>query len=255
MPSITNSVGHGGTNLPADVVTVQRLLNDHISELTPLKKLVEDGKVGPKTIHMIEEYQRRVLHFESPDGRVDPNGRTFKALTGTGAKLVIDVIDEADIVGWLTGLTTWDEIAVTSVQDMVSQVLARAAPYGVCSIFRLGVFGHASAGSQHLGTGGKSWSDDKVITAGNVSKRHGKTLARLKPYLRPDAIVTLHGCNVAAGKGGQILLQGLSKILGVPVQGGVEVQRPLLPGMEGEVIRCSRARCMKLGSTWLGVPE
>src|SRR4028119_1708541 len=77
---ITQSVGKGGANRRSDVKTVQILLNSNIDKLTPLKLLLETGTADTLTIKAIETFQKRVLRTETPDGRVDPNGRTLKAL-------------------------------------------------------------------------------------------------------------------------------------------------------------------------------
>lgn len=79
---ISGSVGKGGKNKPADVRIVQELLNANISKITPLRSLVVDGDVGPKTVNVIEEFQRRVVGMTRPDGRVDPGGRTITSLHG-----------------------------------------------------------------------------------------------------------------------------------------------------------------------------
>ena len=82
---ISGTVGKNGKNMPTDVQLIQQLLNSHLSKLFPAKALVVDGKVGPKTIGLIEEYQKRVLKHNNPDGRVDPGGKTFQSLTGAAA--------------------------------------------------------------------------------------------------------------------------------------------------------------------------
>jgi uncharacterized protein (TIGR02594 family) len=90
MRSIKGSVGKGGKNLPDDVLVVQKLLNLNLNLLIPYAPCAENGIIDPQTIAMIEEYQRRVLKVAKPDGRVDPGGRTFKALLpppGTEAEL------------------------------------------------------------------------------------------------------------------------------------------------------------------------
>ncbi len=79
MASISGSVGQGGLNHRADVLTVQRLINAKLP--IPLAPLVEDGVCGPKTLFAIGEYQRRNLHMNPADSRVDPNGATFRSLT------------------------------------------------------------------------------------------------------------------------------------------------------------------------------
>jgi len=77
---ISGSVGKGGKNKPADVHVVQELLNVNISKLAPLALLVIDEQVGSKTIGAIEEFQRRVVGMNRPDGRVDPAGKTLSTL-------------------------------------------------------------------------------------------------------------------------------------------------------------------------------
>jgi peptidoglycan hydrolase-like protein with peptidoglycan-binding domain len=89
MVDIEGSVGQGGDNLEADVRVVQQLLNRQ--DLTPLPALREDGLTGPATIEAIRHFQARSLGIQSPDGRVDPGGRTLRRLNsgpadrGTGS--------------------------------------------------------------------------------------------------------------------------------------------------------------------------
>lgn len=73
---ISASVGKGGKNIKADVKTVQTLLNKNKANL------VVDGSCGPKTINAIANFQKTVVKLPSPDGRVDVNGKTWKALVG-----------------------------------------------------------------------------------------------------------------------------------------------------------------------------
>jgi len=80
MVSIRNSVGQSGTNNRADVSAVQGLINQKIGMITPLARLAVDGRIGPKTIGAITEFQSRVVRMVRPDGRVDPNGKTLQAL-------------------------------------------------------------------------------------------------------------------------------------------------------------------------------
>lgn len=80
MSRIEGSVGQDGDNHESDVRLVQGLLNRQ--DLTPLSKLAEDGRSGSQTIEAIRHFQGRNLGMQSPDGRVDPDGRTFKKLSG-----------------------------------------------------------------------------------------------------------------------------------------------------------------------------
>ncbi len=82
MASIQRAVGRGVTNPRSeDVLLVQQLLNRH--RPAPLSKIAEDGIQGNETIGAIEEFQRRVVKMNPPDGRVDPNGRTIRMLSQT----------------------------------------------------------------------------------------------------------------------------------------------------------------------------
>jgi peptidoglycan hydrolase-like protein with peptidoglycan-binding domain len=79
MTRIDGSVGQDGDNMPGDVRLVQQLLNRQ--DLTPLRALEVDGRVGARTIESIRHFQTRYINLHSPDGRVDPDGKTFKRLT------------------------------------------------------------------------------------------------------------------------------------------------------------------------------
>lgn len=84
---IKRSVGRGGVNQAADVRLIQRLLNHYkIPGVTVL--LDVDGVAGPKTYKRITLFQKKIVKMAHPDGRIDPNGRTFKKLTAVrpGAK-------------------------------------------------------------------------------------------------------------------------------------------------------------------------
>ncbi len=74
-PRLAGSVGSRGRNLEADVRLVQTLLRDQGVDPGPI-----DGQIGRKTIAAIREFQRGFMR--RPDGRVDPDGRTFRELLG-----------------------------------------------------------------------------------------------------------------------------------------------------------------------------
>jgi hypothetical protein len=74
------SVGQGGRNRPDDVRLVQQLINANLP--VPLAPLAEDGLCGSATVLAIKTYQQRTLGMDPPDGRVDPGGHTFSALSG-----------------------------------------------------------------------------------------------------------------------------------------------------------------------------
>jgi hypothetical protein len=82
--SIRGSVGQLGRNDPADVRTIQTRLNQLMKP--PRQQLVVDGRSGPKTIGMISDFQKTVQGTPRPDGRVDPNGQTLRALNDPGSE-------------------------------------------------------------------------------------------------------------------------------------------------------------------------
>ncbi len=76
---ITGSVGRSGANVPADVVQVQQLLNLRVGEMG-IQPLPTTGIIDNATMAAIGRYQSLVMGTRS-DGRVDPNGRTWTALS------------------------------------------------------------------------------------------------------------------------------------------------------------------------------
>jgi murein DD-endopeptidase MepM/ murein hydrolase activator NlpD len=78
---LSGSVGQGGNNNAADVRLVKTLLNAQLP--IPAAPLQVNGQVDQNLISTIIHFQRQVLGMSRPDGRVDPGGRMFQALTGT----------------------------------------------------------------------------------------------------------------------------------------------------------------------------
>lgn len=79
---IRNSVGFGGMNTKDDVELVQRPLNAYIEgrKAPHLKPLKVDAKCGHKTIAAIKSFQITMRAMAVPDGRIDANGKTIRAL-------------------------------------------------------------------------------------------------------------------------------------------------------------------------------
>ncbi len=80
MASIKKSVGFKGDNQSPDVVVVQTLLNECVGLLMPRIPQPVTGFCDLNTIEVIKDFQLRVVKSKSPDGRVDPGGRTLEAL-------------------------------------------------------------------------------------------------------------------------------------------------------------------------------
>ena len=79
--NITQSVGKGGKNTPAEVKLVQELLNKKGATL------VADGGCGAKTVAAIIEFQKK-SGLKTLDGLISPNGATWQ-------KLVAKTMDDA----------------------------------------------------------------------------------------------------------------------------------------------------------------
>ncbi len=75
---IALSVGQAGTNLPADVRTIQDALNrvsDDQGGAAP--DLIVDGNCGPKTKKAIQVFQLKHFGWNGADGLVEPNRQTL----------------------------------------------------------------------------------------------------------------------------------------------------------------------------------
>mgnify|MGYP000158759058 CR=1 FL=1 len=76
--NITDSVGKGGINNVEDVKLVQQLLQKKDFPINV------DGKAGPNTIEVIKNFQG-FIGLPTPDGRIDPDGFTWKKLNLEGS--------------------------------------------------------------------------------------------------------------------------------------------------------------------------
>jgi len=85
---LNGSVGQGGRNDHDDVLLVQRLLNKNLHIMGLLSPVPEDGNLDAATEEAIVTFQRAVVHLGTPDGRVDPHGKTWSMLTGAQAQAV-----------------------------------------------------------------------------------------------------------------------------------------------------------------------
>jgi hypothetical protein len=173
---------------------------------------------------------------------------------GLVQNLYLYVVDGSDVVGWLDAAFTINEIEVTSVSDMVTKVLARlGSTRGIQNLF---IGGHGAPSYQGIGSG-TSWDTTgakslQLDTTGHLLGPAGGWLPRLARKFASGAIVTLGGCQV--GKDPR-LLQEVSRVLGgVPVQAGTDDQRPFVPGMEGDVVRCTPSSTTRMQGGWWGSP-
>jgi len=79
---LTGSVGAGGKNAGPDVLAVQRLLNQALKP--PARPIAEDGLAEARTIAAIRTFQTK-SGLVPADGRVDPGGATYRALSRVAA--------------------------------------------------------------------------------------------------------------------------------------------------------------------------
>lgn len=91
MASISHSVGYGGKNQMADVIVVQTLLSTHIATNSQLQKWLKPipfhGQINGSsrsdpTVTAITIFQREIMGYQKPAGRIDPGGKTLRALEG-----------------------------------------------------------------------------------------------------------------------------------------------------------------------------
>lgn len=87
MQPLTSSVGAGGKNLTADVMTVQRLLKVNGFPVGSV-----DGICGKKTIAAITQFQSKFL--PKPDGLISSGGPTWKRLSATDTKPPTPALDQ-----------------------------------------------------------------------------------------------------------------------------------------------------------------
>jgi len=127
---------------------------------------------------------------------------------------------------WIDGAVTSGEISILGVADMATKLEAAFAQTGD-KIGELRIVGHGNAYGQFMGA---NWIEDR--TAGTYAKdfrRIGKLFSAQR------GVVTLGGCQV--GQNGPLLLK-LSEYFKVPVRAFTALQRPLVPGDEGNSTDC-----------------
>lgn len=94
MKNITlfNSVGISGRNQRKDIIAIQEALNLINSSSSTVKALIVDGKLGlrpekSKTVNAIIQFQKKHVHLQRPDGRIDVMGKTHLKLSSEILKL------------------------------------------------------------------------------------------------------------------------------------------------------------------------
>lgn len=126
MMNITASVGKNGVNNREDVENIKKLINNCINSLAPLEPLVVNGHIDQKTIEAIEEFQRRIVRFSQPDGRVDPNGKTWRALMQESDLLISGDAENGVKVNYSSSLPSTKQIVSPYAISVVKLALQTA---------------------------------------------------------------------------------------------------------------------------------
>ena len=190
---ITGSVGQNGSNTMPDVFAVQQQLNDQMPPLRP--KVSVTGTVDGPTIGAIHEFQQFVVGYAHSDGRIDPNGKTLKALNAAGSQalwmahtLAGDIKkSNADYIeGWAECYRSSVVASSNFVPSGVKQWLSKPPAHRI----EVGVFqvNHATGGSLVI------WRSADEATVNQVEA--GRTML-LQSYLEAptdlDTIRRAHG--------------------------------------------------------------
>jgi hypothetical protein len=150
---IQDSVGRGGRNFFADVVTVKTMLNAKMP--IPLLPLYVNGTCDWQTIQSIEAYQQRNLRMAYPSGRIDPGDATHLSLNlrdvsaqpkpSTGTKysnspneVVIQPtrVTRREVVDMV--LTIWPDIYPPGARTLTAQWMAETGGGPYCYNWNLG---------------------------------------------------------------------------------------------------------------------
>lgn len=89
MAEITGSVGKKGQNFSADVLLVQKLLNQKLNATSGVVPLKENGDFGEPMLKAIEYFQKKVVGLAIADGRIDVGGKTWKKLSDSTSKTAL----------------------------------------------------------------------------------------------------------------------------------------------------------------------
>lgn len=131
---ITSRVGINGTNLPADVRTIQELLNNvPRANGGPKMPLIVDGICGEKTKSAIQEFQLHHLGWKLADGRVDPRGPTLAKLNEFAKKGGPAPPTQQDFLGCSTQQSNTIREDLKRAKHMLDVVLKRLGTSSILS--------------------------------------------------------------------------------------------------------------------------
>jgi hypothetical protein len=151
-------------------------------------------------------------------------------------------------------------INAKNVTAMVGGILALLGPRAGGSIKHIFIGGHGADGQQSIGLGasGADYTGNTQLRLGpngTLLGVAGPMLAKLAPYLAPDCVVTLGGCQVAESEVGRKFLLAVSKTLGgVAVQASNVQQWTIKGQIQGTIWRAYHGEIYNLGQ-WSKIPE
>lgn len=272
---LKRSVGRGAPNDPDDVIRVHKALFfiDEVWGGQDATYWEISDKNSSRLVKAIERFQKWNLGTKAATGCVDPEMATHKQFNQIlgGAVSIIVVASGGDSALKICRDMSEGEIVVNTVQKMVTDVTNRMAVDSDKKLYSLVLVSHGGPGWMRFGS--RATWDTSAIALKNVVaenpdpkdryKLYGTletTLNPLRALFHPKGVVTLGGCrpaiewdydvNQISGKpqttrkiDGKDFLKALSRVFGVPVQGGDQKQRASLQGMEGNCIRCDSGTC------------
>ena len=143
----------------------------------------------------------------------------------------LDVIDGLGTDGFVqeSRRTFPHAIRASSVSQMVIAIIDRLGPN---QLRRLRIIGHGAPGLQGVADSHNTWEPNRLIRVIGRELQNPTILSMLAASFGPRGFAELHGCEVARGYPGKLLLADLSALWRVPVRGGVNDQTNR-PGFEG----------------------
>jgi hypothetical protein len=141
----------------------------------------------------------------------------------------VTIIDERDHVGWAASATRVGELTMTSVANMVDNIIGHLSawwrPSFMKKMRRLNILDHGNASGMEIG--------DDWVTAASFGT-YSPTLGRLCGYFHQGAFVHLQHCEVGQNIG---LMTQLADLWQVPVVAGRGFTNPVYRFNTGNYVR------------------
>lgn len=135
----------------------------------------------------------------------------------------ITAVDDSDAVGWMAAATRTDEVYMTDVRSMVTNVSRKA---GKTPITRLNIVDHGNSSGVEIGT---DWIDTSTFSS------FEPFFLLLRGKFARGGFVHLQHCDVGSN---HALLTLFAKAFGVPVIAGTGAHNPVYRFNFGNYDRC-----------------